>query len=438
MDRERFEDRIRDKFEGQTVKAPSGTWSNIESALNADLVSRYEAQHMLFKWMAVAAVFVIVFFLGILYFPFSGSDVSPEDYQSYNALLSKDWNTDNYFDHNFSTFQSRDLTFKKISGSSNSVNSSSNEMLAYFEKDETVESDYEEFIISKKSPGLELATVSSDIYWYRAAGPGTSRKSSREPAEKKVWAGVEAGAGTFSSNISGSSALASSLNPAGIASAVGTEGFINPTTSISSSMNEGLATSIGVDFGVQLGKKWTLESGLAYTRMNNSGSASINVLDVFTIDSRELVGGEVPSSFKKNPVSPPPGARETVIEVEESYDHEVELNNNVQLASIPLKAGYYVFDRKFSLRLNAGLAANYLINGSLSDPSRQVLDSDNLNLYNDWSFDGIGGLELGYSILSNFAFTIEPNYRHAITPISNSTSNPSRLSIQTGLRYTMK
>lgn len=434
MDQETFEDRIRNKFEGQTKKAPQGTWSNIENALNADLVAKYESQHAVYKWMAVAAVFVAVFFLSVLYFLFAGNETSSQEFQSYNALLSSDWSANNYFGNSFSSFNSKDLTFNKITSNPSSASS---DFIAVINENER-ETNHKEFQVRRKTPTLELAVVSSEIYWYRAAGPGLYSKSSNGSVEKKMWAGVEAGAGTFNSNLSGSNVLANSLNPSGIAAAIGTEGFVNPTTNISPSMDEGLSTSIGIDFGMQLGRKWTLESGLAYTRMNNSGSASINVLDVFTIDSREL-GGENPASINQDPSSvSPSGARETVVEVEENYDHEVELNNNVQLASIPLKAGYYVVDKKFSLRVNAGVAANYLINGNVSDPSKQVLNSDNLNLYNDWSFDGVGGLELGYSIFNNFDFTIEPNYRYAITPISNSSSNPTRFVLQTGLRYKLK
>ena len=245
---------------------------------------------------------------------------------------------------------------------------------------------------------------------------------------------MEAGAGTFNTNFSNPGAVANSLNPSALASAVGSGNFVNPTTNITEDMQQGIATTIGVDFGVQLGKKWTLESGLAYTNLDNSGTASINVLDVYTIENNNFIdrSGGIDSE------GPSLSSREATIEVRENFDHEVELNNNIQVASIPVKAGYFVVNKKFSLRLNAGLSANYLVDGSITDPSKEILNSNDLSLYNDWSFDGVGGLELGYSIFNKFNFTIEPNYRHSITPLSTAFNTPSRFVLQTGLRYTIK
>ncbi|MEO1256347.1 MAG: outer membrane beta-barrel protein, partial [Bacteroidota bacterium] len=235
-----------------------------------------------------------------------------------------------------------------------------------------------------------------------------------------------------------SAAPPNSLNPVGLASAVGSGNFVNPTTNISPEMNQAVSTSVALDFGVQINRKWTLESGVAYTSVDNTGVASINVLDVFTIDNTNFIAqGQQVGLDNGDVVAPSLSAREATIEVERNYDHEVEINNRVQFASIPLKAGYFVVDKKFSLRLNAGLSANYLMEGNISDPTNQILNSDQLNLYNEWSFDGVGGMEFGYSIFERINFTLEPNYRHAITPISNTSSMPSRFVLQTGLRYTL-
>jgi len=201
-------------------------------------------------------------------------------------------------------------------------------------------------------------------------------------------------------------------------------------------MNEAIATTVGVDFGVKMGNKWTLESGLAYTAVENTGDATINVLDIYTIDNSEFTGD---GTLAEAGINPGVSAREASVEVRQNYDHTISLTNRVQFASIPVKAGYQLIDeKKFSFKLNAGVAANYMVDGSISDPSRQILNSTNLSLYNEWSFDGIGGVELGYTLFNKFDFTIAPNYRHSLTPISTTSSSPSRFLIQTGLRYTLK
>ncbi|WP_420575575.1 hypothetical protein [Ekhidna sp.] len=432
MDQGKFEDNVKSKFEGQTIKTPEGIWSGIENSLNAELVTVYASQHLMYKWVSVAAMLIAVVLLGVLYFPSSLVQSYQEDVASYNALLSSDIDFNDYYSHQFNGLSGKDFSFSPSDRSNvvskktpdNASHNSTNEIFLYGEIDE----------IKGKRPNLSLANVSGDIYRYRSS-ESVPRNVNEEKSGKKVWAGVEAGAGNFNADFGGAGTLANSLNPAGLASAIGSGNFVNPTTSVSQNMNEAIATTVGLDFGVQLGKKWTLESGVAYTSVENSGTASINVLDIYTVDNTNFIsegGINVPS------VAPGSSAREATIEVRENYDYEVALNNSVQFASIPIKAGYFIVDNKFSLRINAGLSANYLVEGNISDPTRQILNSDELNLYNDWSFDGISGLEFGYSIFNKFDLTIEPNYRHSITPISNSSNSPSRFLVQTGLRYTLK
>ena len=423
MDPEKFEDKIRNKFEGQTKKAPGSIWTKVQSDLNAELVSIYASQQVMYKWVSVAAVLIAVLLLGVIYSPSFVSESKAES-PSYNAFLSDNTDYSSYLIAITRERQPLDFSFEKVVVGSNEESKSDiqdSDSDVYY---------YEIKGLDRKRPEIYASVESKDIYRYSQAGSGFSGRKRKELSKKKLWAGLEAGAGTFNSSFSGSGAVANSLNPGALASAIGSRSFVNPTTNISENMDQGVATTVGVDFGMQLGRKWTLESGLAYTNMDNSGTASINVLDVYTIDNGDFIddfGGTLSA-----------GSRDASLEIQEDFDHEVELNNNLQIASIPLKAGYFVVNKKFSLRLNAGLSANYLVNGSISDPSRQILNSDNLGFYNDWSFDGVGGVELGYSVFNKFNFTLEPNYRHSITPISDAINTPSRFVLQTGIRYTLK
>ncbi|MEO9485343.1 MAG: hypothetical protein ABJG47_17930 [Ekhidna sp.] len=424
MGPEKFEDNIRKKFEGQTKHTPNGIWSHIDSELNAELVSVYASRHVVYKWVSVAAMAIVVLLLGIIYSP-SFTKQTSEEIASYNAFLAEDIDFDSYLTPKLTGVKSMDLTFDKI------IPNAKNEEVLIPEERPV----FEIKGVNRRRPVLYAAVSSKDIHRYYQVGAGIVQHKGNIDSETKMWAGLEAGAGTFNSSFEGSGTVANSLNPGALASAIGSSNFVNPTTNISEEMDQGVTTTIGVDFGVQLTKKWTLESGLAYTNMDNQGTASISVLDVYTIQNNDFItnGGGIDGGTSFGLAS-----REAPIEVRENFDHEVELNNNVQIASIPLKAGYFVVNRKFSLRLNAGFSANYLVAGNISDPSKQILNSENLNFYNDWSFDGVGGLELGYSIFNKFDFTLEPNYRHSITPISDVVNSPSRFVIQTGFRYTLK
>ena len=437
MGRETFEDKVRNKFEGQTRKAPGSLWNQIEHSLNADLVETYQSQQSFYKWLSIAALLIATLLLGVLLaLPFDLqtneeiSDASTSDGDVfYNALLSKNLNYNNYYKAYFSGDLDRDLSFSTIDHTSKT----SPDQVTVIEEDTA----YDILQLSGKRPSPKLANTHSEVYQYYTLGSFFSKKKEKTLNKSKLWAGVEAGAGTFENDLN-STTLSNSLNPAGLANAIGSGNFVNPTTNISQEMGQALATSVALDLGVQLGERWTLESGIAYTNFSNNGTAAINVLDVFTIENTNFESGGLVSVEDDDFVNPSISSREATLEVERSFDHEVELNNRLQFASIPLKAGYFVVDKKFKLRLNAGLSANYLVDGNISDPTDQIVNSDELGIYNDWSFDGVGGMELGYSIFKQFDLTIEPNYRHAITPLSSATNDVSRFALLTGLRYTIK
>ena len=136
--------------------------------------------------------------------------------------------------------------------------------------------------------------------------------------------------------------------------------FVNPTSSATqSSMNEGTVTSLGLDFGMNIGKKWTLESGIQYTNVQNQSVASLLILDSYSRTGSSQTGSSFVGGTSKggSQIGAAAPAREVL--VEDEFDHSINMDNSLRFTSIPLKAGYYVVDNKLSLRLNAGLAANY-------------------------------------------------------------------------------
>jgi hypothetical protein len=418
-----FENSIREKFEGKGHKAPSGVWDNIDNALNSDLVSYYESSQSWYRWLTAAAILIAVSSFAIRYVSFSSANSFPTG-GTYNALLSDDLDFSQF--NNTSEFDPIVFTWTPATIEKSYRKDPVNTDGKLEERDLLVALN----IVSKR-PNLELVNSVEQYInpYYRLIG----RSSSKQLKEKSFWAGIEAGAGKFSPNFSGTNTITNSVSSSTVASAVGAGDFRNPSASATqNSMNEGVATSIGFDFGLKLGKKWTLESGLAYTNINNSSSGSIDVLDISS-DARILA-----SSPNNADIQEAPTTRERTMVVSSSLESEIDLNSTMRFASMPIKAGYFLVDNKFSLRLNAGLSANYLITNSLSDPTKQIVNSTQLHLYNDWSLDGIGGIEFGYRLFDKIDMTIEPNYRHSISPLSNSINSPSRFVVQTGFRYTLK
>jgi len=426
-----FEDSIKKTFEEAKIKAPKAVWSQIENGLNADFVHTYQSRQSGYKWIAAAAILLAFVSLAFQFQPrYENEEAVNEVYsgESYNALLS---NSSNWIFAQKSDARLSVGTFGNVfEGYSSKKNASSNS--AETTSPENIATDIlHTKALASLSPKLESAEVNGDIYPYHQGGSYSILSKSNETKDDKLWAGVEAGAGNFSSSMGTSNIFAGSINQSNLATALGSDGFINPSTEIDPNLGNGVATSVGLDLGLRLGERWTFETGIAYTSVDSRGDASINILDIYSVDNSEFFGAAGDTDL---PAISSSSSRQRTTEVQDTYDYDVDLESSVRFTSVPLKAGYFLIDRKMSLRLNVGLAANYFM-GSQVQGDNNVLNGSFNDSFNIWSFDGLGGVEIGYSIFDRFDLTLEPNYRQSITPLTEANSTTSRFLVQTGLRY---
>lgn len=432
MDQESFESAFKSQFKGKGVKPPRGVWSGISGSLNDQTIAGLQSSQVRYQWVAAAAVIVAIFSFAINVNFSNGNEVTNVGGEDFNALLT--YNSDGpdlgitgVRDPFFNTYLNNILFLRE----NKKIALKSGSMPALIENE--IEPEFSELLVlNKMKPGINQAAVTTTFNPYYTIHSNTILTKKIVKSGSSYWAGVEAGAGSFNPNFSGADPINGDVDFAALASNIGQSGFVNPTSTASQSgMDPGVVTSFGVDFGVKLGRKWTLESGVQYTNVQNQAFAALNVVDVYTIRSGNIFSsdGDLSSQLVSS------AAGET--EVEENFEHAVNLDHNMKFTSIPVKAGYYLKDERLSLRFNAGFSANYFLSSRLSDPTGQMLNSES-NGYNEWSFDGLTGFELGYSIFENFNLTLEPNYRQSITPLSNSLSNRSGFMVQTGFRYIIR
>ncbi|MEP1094810.1 MAG: hypothetical protein ABJG78_06845 [Cyclobacteriaceae bacterium] len=429
MDQESFESLMKSKMDEGRITPPQRVWTGISSSLSDEAIVSLQSTHNRYKWVAVAAVFIAVFSFALNVDISNQQNVSATP-TSFNALLPTD--KDHFrFEANSNPTQ---LVEDYRSGSNILFVRENKDDLAsalpIVEMEDQAELvTYELAQVEKILPPVSHAEVSDGYvspYYVAQVRSGTQKRGKQE---KTFWAGLEAGAGSFNPSFSGTDAISTDVDFGTLASNLGQKEFVNPTsTAAQNGMNEGVATSLGIDFGVKVGKRWSVESGIQYTSIQNQANASVNIIDTYSVLTSEVGGGE-----GEGDVSPV-----RTKQVEENFDQTLNLDNSLSFTSIPIKAGYSIIDSKLSLRLNAGLSANYFLTSRLTDPSGQIQTSDQSDAYNVWSFDGLTGFEFGYSISNNFNLTLEPNYRQSITPLSESLSTRSGFMIQTGLRYTIK
>ncbi len=431
MDRGSFESLVKSKMDAGGIKPPKSVWAGISSALSDRAIISLQSAHSRYKWVAVAAVIVAVFSFA-LNFEITNSNKEPVNTVSFNALLPTDQEHFRFFEStNYPArpaeyqYMWSNILFLRDKEESEIVESialgdDNNKQLVFSEV----------FEIERILPEIDKAEV-GETYVASYLVPQVRRRENK-PDNQKItyWAGLEAGAGNFNPTFSGADPISADVNFDALASSIGQSGFVNPTsTATQSGMNEGIATSLGLDFGMKMGKRWAIESGIQYTNIQNQTNASLNVVDAYVINASQVGGGDIDD---------PSGASNRRKVIEESFDHSINLDNNIRFTSIPLKAGYYLMNERLSVRVNAGLSANYFLSSRLTDPSGQLEAASQTNVYNVWSFDGLTGFEFGYSVLDNFNLTLEPNYIRSITPLSESLNTRTGFMVQTGIKYTIK
>ncbi len=432
MDQESFESLIKSKMDEGGIQPPKRVWGGISSALSERTIISLQSAHTKHKWVAVAAIFVAVFSFA-LNVDLNKLETEPTNEVTFNALLPTSENSFRFFE--VITDPADPLEFQYLSSNTLLFDRSTEPQDE--EKDIQLATSNAEILVTQQAfeiekilPEVDEATV-GDIYVSPYLVPQDRRTPKEKTADQKVtyWAGVEAGAGNFDPTYSGADPIAANVDFDALAANLGQNSFVNPSsTATQNGMNEGIATSLGLDFGVKMGKRWAIESGVQYTRVENQTNASLNIVDAYAVNASEVAGGDLNAESSTN--------RRT--RVEESYDHSIDLDNSIRFTSIPLKAGYYLMNERLSLRLNAGLSANYFLSSQLTDPLGQLEATDQTGIYNAWSFDGLTGFEFGYSIFDNFNLTLEPNYIRSITPLSESLNTRSGFMVQTGLKYTIK
>ncbi|MFT4736895.1 MAG: hypothetical protein ACI92W_001003, partial [Paraglaciecola sp.] len=99
--------------------------------------------------------------------------------------------------------------------------------------------------------------------------------------------------------------------------------------------------------------------------------------------------------------------------------------------------------RRFSVRVNAGLTTNFYLGNTVSGdqdafPTLDVNPGEE-SPYRTVSFSGVTGVSLGYNLFDRFDLMVEPNYAHALQPLTKGESNfnaaPSGFGMIAGLRY---
>ena len=296
-------------------------------------------------------------------------------------------------------------------------------------------------VLDKRSPHFASDVgLMDDYHIYRKPMDPDYYNKQKDPFQPVFWAGVNMAPGRFNPNFGGSSNDAAN-SPQAFDAAAAQE--LNVVRDVQSSLNSavnsgfvdnnadpGLGYSIGFNLGMQLSKRWLLQSGVNYANYNSSAQASVLAEDnnkstplyISNLTSEELQGSPL------------------------NFTNQFDINSSYEFASVPIKAGYMLVDRKFKLILNGGFSTDFFLNNTISDQNGQfdetTLSSGKDSPFRRVYFNGLAGVEFGYSLGRNYTFSLEPNYRLSLNSFTKSSSlfesRPNLFSISLGLRYNFR
>ncbi len=293
-------------------------------------------------------------------------------------------------------------------------------------------------LLYSKDPGSISDLGFGDIVVYRVPSSTLGQKKAFEPV---LWAGVGFSSGRFDPNYGGPGG-GSNANAAAQAFAASdgaayqsesrtvADLALDPASSgaVSTQTDPGIAFSTGFNVGMKVAPRWILESGLNYGNYQSSSQAS----------------AFIESGSQRIPIAASNVNNQSLANSQVNFANEFDITSAYEFLSVPMKAGYLVFDRKFTLALFGGVSTDFLLNNRISadDFNDSNVGSGNNNPFRSAYLSGLTGLGLAYTFKRNYIVSLEPGYKIALSsltkPDSFFRSSPNLFSISLGVRYNFK
>lgn len=304
--------------------------------------------------------------------------------------------------------------------------------------DESISLRKENYVLLEKESPSEYQVLKTNrkdfnIEVYKVADRSLAKKPKK--SSNDFYAGINVTPQFFDPNIQMNSGSAAVSNVANFQN-VG----VDPSNDEQNLQPE-ISYSYGLSFGMKLGKRWVLHSGLQYAKNNTSGTT--NSYLQASSSNRYLA---VPATLAADNSKEVHDA-DALRAFSPIYNtHEIDFNNNFEFASIPIKAGFILIDKKIAVVLSTGIATDLFLKNEIEDQDNNFdktsIKPGSNSPYRSVYFNGLAGSEIIYKLGTHYSFSLEPSYRVALSSFSKSssliTSHPQSFGIAAGFRYIFK
>jgi len=197
----------------------------------------------------------------------------------------------------------------------------------------------------------------------------------------------------------------------------------------------------GVDVNYHVSKRWSIQSGLYFSRIGQVNNDALNFKqddDQYLLFSINTSTGNINVAFEKVPddvrkVNPP---KDTLSSLDIG---SVSITQNFDLFEVPVMIKYALLNKRFGIDLSGGLSPAYLIkNNTYLEVDNQKHDIGNSENLNPMIFNTSFALGLNYGITKKLTINFEPTFKYSLSPINKNSGfdvHPYSFSWYTGIRY---
>ena len=448
LNNQKFEESWRKALADGEIDPSPSVWSNIELDLMQAEGDTMKRKVVLYKWVAAASVFLVVFLGGAFYY-------NTKTYDKQIAITNKP-NEEVSSQHD-SVKPKNDQGNLAISGDETESRQTKEDRKQIKDDGKPTEFDAtrslatvldvpkERFAAQEEKPivvvnslrstsepitSLNLfeevpAIVHGKIMLPRLglpAMPAAFMNSSKKSKQSEdLWASVGFAAGSYNP---GTPSRNSSFQASPLATSVAdlnNVGYSDPSS-------VGTAYSAGFAMSKRVFSRWVLQSGVNYI------SQSIGYTSNYVSSST--------SNQSKAFVAEYANASSLAVTITNPY----EINSEINVVSLPIQTGYLIIDKKIGWQMNTGVAADFFVRNTLTDESgnldRFSQGSGEDSPYRAVSWAGLLGTELSYKVAKQYRVSVVPSMRYSMNSVLKSTSanssNPLVMDIGFRFRYIFK
>lgn len=236
---------------------------------------------------------------------------------------------------------------------------------------------------------------------------------------EQFWTAVGFAAGTFSNT--------TPTNPSAAA------GILNNSfagqTAAAESNSPGYTYAVNLMVGTKVSQRWVIQGGMSYITQSSDYKATSVVADPVqqTLKAASLNQFEKNADTKSNILTTSP----------------YTVNNNIQLISFPMQAGFIVMDRKVGFQINSGFSTDLFLQNTTT-PQVENLEKTTQGRgddspYKAFNISGLVGTEVSYRFGDHYRLALSPGLRYPFSSIYKTDlgvkSSPLTFDVAVRFRY---